>query len=582
MRLDLEEEGDPDPDGEGLLDYTPGFALRDYQLKCLEDIEAGWKECSRQLVDMPTGSGKSTVFAALAKQNHKRGGKTLILAHRDKLVRQAAGRIEKETGISVDIEMADEYASTEAPIVVGSIQTLCSETRLLGFNPSHFSLVVADECHHSISPSWTRVLSYFHFGDRSLDDGWVAPAPGDPYKPLARILGVTATPTLAGRRQLGEFYQRVAFSYSITEAVRDGWLVPLVMKSMPLEIDLRGLRPSRTPNGSDFTDGQLSQRLVPVIEALAKQICLMAPDRKTIAFVPSIECAELLADAVNRNGLKGIFVSGQTEHGDDTRTRDFIASGPGTVLANCALYTEGADFPDVNCIVFGRCTKSEAFYRQMGGRGTRVLPGIVDGVATPEERRALIALSAKKDLLLLDPLWLHDRMEIMSPYNLVTSRPEVAKRMAEIGGQDLMALEAQATRDFISALTREAKRQKNKAAAVLNPLEWAVDLGDEKLAVYEPQTAFDARAPTAGQLDFLRRQKFDVDKITSFGMASALIGRIMGRYRHHLCTPKQLHFLAQLGFKPEETTNMTEVQASAAIDARLKDKKAREAARRGG
>ncbi len=575
MDLGLDEEGEIGDSA--FSDFTGGFALRDYQLKCIADVADGWREHGRQLVDMATGTGKSSVFAAIAKANHLEGGKTLVLAHRDKLVRQGADRIAKETGIGVDIEMGDSYASSSSPVVVGSIMTLCKDDRLMGFAQDHFSLVVADECHHSISASWSKVLNYFHHGERSLDDDWIAPIPGAPFDYHARILGVTATPDLSGRKQLGDFYQRVAFSYSITDAVRDGWLVPLVMKSIPLNIDIRGLRPGRTSNGSDFTDGQLSQRLVPVLEALAKQICALAADRKTIAFVPSIECATLLADAITRNGLNGIFVSGETERGHDEKTQEFVRSGPGTVLCNAALYTEGADFPDVSCIVFGRCTKSRGFYAQMGGRGTRVLTGVVDGLKTPQERRAAIAASAKKDLLLLDPLWLSDRLDICQPYDLVTSRPEVRSAMAASGGDNLIEMEAQATRDFIAALTKEAKRQQNKEARTLNPLSWAVDLGDEKLATYEPLTSFDARPPTPGQLDFLRRQHFDVDKIKWFGQASALVGRIMGRFKQHLATPRQLHFLHSLGLPADKAALLSEKEASASIDRILAEKKARRA-----
>jgi superfamily II DNA or RNA helicase len=584
--LELEEPEPPEPiedaEDSALMDFTPGIVLRDYQERCIAAVEAGWKEFSRQLVDMPTGSGKSSVFAAIAKREVAKGGKVLILAHRDRLVRQAAGRIASETGLDVDIEMAGDYASASAPVVVASVQTLCNEARLLGFEDRHFSLVVGDEAHHSISPSWLKVIHYFNHGARSLDDGWVPPLPGVPYQRKANVLGVTATPDLMGRRTLGELYEALAFRYTITEAVRDGWLVPLIMKSMALKIDVRGVKVGKTSEGSDFTDRTLGKHIVPVIDALAEQLYVLAHDRKTMAFVPSVECAELLADAVNRLGMKGIWVSGDTEKDDDIRTRNFMASGAGTVLCNASIYAEGVDFPDVDCIMHGRVTKSRSRYCQQTGRGTRTLPGTVDGLPTPELRRAAIAASAKPNTLLLDPLWLSDRLDICQPYDLVTTHPKVRAIMAEMGGEglDLVSMEAAATRDFIAALEKEAKRQKAKAARTIDPLGWAVDLGDEKMASYEPETELERRAPTEGMLNFLRRQRIDVEKVTSFGLAREMIARITNRFRMDLATPHQLHFLAQLGFDREKAVVLSQRDATATIDALLAEKKNRHAQRK--
>lgn len=549
----------------------PRFNLRDYQNLCIEKVGAGWEKYSRQLVDAATGTGKTTIFAAIAATEWRSNVRTLVLENRDALVYQTAKRITQETGIEADVEKAESHASPFAPVVVASVQTLSREARLTGFADNHFGLVIVDEGHHSLANSYQKVLSYFHYGVESLVDGWEAPSPDVPYEHKARILSVTATPDLGNRRSLGEFYQHVAFQYQLLQAVGDGWLVRPVTKNIPLKIDIRGLRPGRTPNGSDFMIKDLSERLVPVLEALADQIAALAMDRKSIAFVPSIECARILAAAICRKGMLGIFVSGECLDVDE-KTEAFRRAGRGTVLCNAALYVEGADFPDIDCVICARATKSKGFYRQQVGRGTRVLPGVVDGLPTPELRKMAIARSAKKDLLVLDPLWISDRIDLCDAYDLMTDKPEVKAKLKE-AGEFTPEAAAAAERDFIKALEKEAKKHARKAARTIDPLAHAVSLGDAALASWVPESTSDMRAPTIGQLDFLRRHGVATEGIKYHGLAHKLIGRLLSRMQMGLATVSQLSFLKQLGFDEASASVLTISEASQAIDAAKAQKK---------
>ncbi len=547
------------------------FALRDYQHEWNKCVAEDRKTFSRLLVVAATGTGKTTLFASVAASEwNVSRGRTLILENRDKLVRQTAKRIANETGLEADIEMASERASPFAPIVVASVQTLCRDARLLGFDEGHFSLVVADESHHALSKSWQKVLNYFHYGAASLVDGWVAPVDGE-YIPKAHVLGVTATPELGSKQSLAEFYQKQSAQYQYLNAVRDGWLVKPEMRSIPLSINLKGLRPGRTPNGSDYKPEELSERLIPVIEALAKQVCTEARNRKTICFLPSVECARIMSDAVNRNGLKGIFVSGECLDVDE-KTEDYVRSGPGTVLSNCCLYTEGADFPDTSCIVVARATKSVGFYKQMIGRGTRVLPGTVDGLPTPELRLAAIAASAKPNLLILDPLWISDRIDLCDAYDLFTDKPEVKVKMKDLGPpSEESAREAE--RDLIKALEREAKKHARKQARTIDPLAWAVSVGDAALAHWVPETSWDSAPITEGQASFLRKNGIDTTNLKYKGLASKIIGRVLARLKLGLATSHQLSFMRQLGLDEQTCATLTISEATAVINRTLKEKK---------
>ncbi len=548
------------------------FALRGHQPQWLETIWEDLKIYSRTLVVAPGGVGKTTLFAALAARAHKHGIRTLVLENRDRLTRQTADRIRKETGLEVDVEMGDSHAGPFAPIVVGSVQTLGRVGRLTGFDPTHFGLIVPDEAHFSLAPQWARILRYFHFGADSLNADWVEPVDGA-YTPMAKVVGFTATPDIGERKNLGEFYQHRSVDYSYLDAVNDGWLVGPVQKCIPVKIDLRKYKTSRSMGGNDFKVGDLSQALEPVIEELAEQIFLEAEDKKTIAFLPSVECARMMCASLQRLGMKAIFVSGECLDVDD-KTEEFVASGPGTVLCNAVLYTYGVDFPDVDCIAWFRATISRAFYIQGIYRGTRVLPGVIDGLNTAEERRAAIARSKKKNLLILDPMFVSDRIDLLDAYDLFTDKPKVKAAMKAAGDPSPDAAQ-KAERDFLESLKREAKKHARKAARTIDPLAFAVSIGDEALANYVPQNSWDQGPPTAGQLDFLRKQGIDVAGIRYKGMAQKLVGRVLARIQLKLASAHQLSFMRQLGLDDKKCTTLSAREASALIDRTLAEKKAR-------
>jgi superfamily II DNA or RNA helicase len=540
----------------------PKFALRDYQQAAYSAITTGWETYSRQLLDMATGSGKTSLLNMVAADAVKAGGRALLLQNRDQLVRMSAKRVYDETGIECEIEMAGEAASPFAPIVVASVPTLARVNRLTSFSDSQFDVIISDECHHSLSPSYSRTLNYFHYGAQSLDENWSAPDDGT-YTPIAKVLGVTATPQLAGRRQLGEFYQHVAYTYSLHDAVRDGWLVPPLAVMEPLPVNLKGLRARRGLNGLDYNPTEVAERMVPIIDELAKQMVRLASDRKTMAFMPSVKTASMLADALNRNGLQAIFVSGECLDRDE-KTDRFIEHGPGIALTTAAMYVEGFDCLDVDC-VFAGITRSAPYYRQKIGRATRPLKGIVDGLETAAQRRAAIAASAKPNFLIIDPFCRCDDIDLCDAYDLYADKPEIKARMKELG-EPTAETAKKAERDFVKSIEKEARRAAKKASRVIDPLAWGLMIGDQAIAHYVPQTDRDKRPVTEGQKGFFVRHKIDQTNITCFGLADKIIGRYMQRINQDLAPPHQLKFLIQLGLPEEEASKLSKDEATRVIE----------------
>ncbi len=245
-------------------------------------------------------------------------------------------------------------------------------------------------------------------------------------------------------------------------------------------------------------------------------------------------------------------------------------------MSNAQIYNYGIDFPDVNCVGWFRATLSVAFFQQGIFRGTRVLPGVIDGLLTKEQRKAAIAASAKPDLLILDPLFVHERIDLCDVYDLFTDKPEV-KALMKRSGELTPENAQQAERDFLASLAKEARKHARKQARVINPLAWAVSLGDAKLATYVPETAWDSQPITPQQTIFLQRHHVDVTKIRFKGLANKVIGTIMKRLDLGLATVGQLDFLHRLGVEDEVAATLSRADAKAMIDATLAAKHERRA-----
>ena len=356
--------------------------LRPYQEEARNAVIAALAGARSTLVEMATGLGKSVVFAHIADEWP---GRVLIIAHRDELIRQAAETVHAITGKPVSVEMGRERADDElygTKITVGSVQTLSRSNRRSRFHPDHFSLVVVDEGHHATAVTYQEVLDHF---------------------PSAKRLFVTATPKRADKVRLGDVCETVAYQYGIEPAIDDGWLVPVRQSIVKVE----GLDFSKARTlAQDFNQSDLEAILTeeqPLHEMVASAHEIVG-DRQTLWFCVSVAQARAMAGVLSRYaGSDNVrFLSGDTPN--DERHEVVAAYKRARIqhLLNCALFLEGFDAPTASAIVMGRPTKSLALYTQVLGRGTRPLPGIVDGIAGPEERKEAIRLSEKPEMMVID------------------------------------------------------------------------------------------------------------------------------------------------------------------------------------
>lgn len=489
------------------------LSLRPYQTEAVRAILSEWEDGRRRtLLVLPTGTGKTIVFSAVIAGCVRRGQRVLVLAHRGELLDQAADKLRKSTGLMCALEKADDTAlGSWYRVVVGSVQTLMRPQRLGQFPPDYFGAIVIDEAHHCLADSYQRVLKHF--------EG-------------ANVLGVTATPDRTDMRNLGQYFDSLAYEYTLPRAIREGWLCPIRALTIPLRLDISKVGVA----AGDYKPGELGTALDPYLEQIADEMLTACAGRRTVVFLPLVATSQKFRDILASRGIRAAEVNGNSADRAEV-IRDF-AAGKYDVLCNSMLLTEGWDCPSVDCIVVLRPTKSRSLYCQMVGRGTRIAPG-------------------KDHLLLLDFLWLTERHELCRPAALICESADVAQKMTENleaaeGAVDLEEAEEKAASDVVAereaALAKQLEEMRRRKKRLVDPLQFEMSIAAEDLSGYVPSFGWEMAPPSEKQLAALEKQGINPDDVDSAGKASKLLNRLSARRAEGLTTPKQIRFLEGKGF----------------------------------
>lgn len=488
--------------------------LRPYQQAAKAAVLDEWdRGVDKTLLVLPTGTGKTIVFSAVTEEAVRRGGRVLILAHRGELLEQAADKLEKSTGLRSSLEKAESSClGSWYRVAVGSVQSLQRPSRLDRFAPDYFTNIIIDEAHHCLSDGYQRVLEHFS---------------------AAKVLGVTATPDRGDMRSLGQYFETLAYKYTLVQAIRDGYLSPIKALTVPLRLDLSSVG---VQNG-DFKVGDLGTALDPYLDAIADEMLKNCADRKTVVFLPLVKTSQKFRDILNAKGFRAAEVNGESDDRAEV-LRDFEA-GRYNVLCNSMLLTEGWDCPSVDCVIVLRPTKIRSLYSQMVGRGTRLYPG-------------------KDHLLLLDFLWHTERHELCHPAALVAESPDVAKKMTENieeaeAAVDIMEAEEQAESDVVAqreeALAKQLEEMKRRKRKLVDPLQFEMSIQAEDLSGYVPTFGWEMGPATDKQRKTLEKLGIFPDQIDNAGKAAMLLDRLDKRRDAGLTTPKQIRFLEGKGFE---------------------------------
>lgn len=491
--------------------------LRPYQQEAKDAIFHSWDEgIQKTLLVLPTGCGKTIVFAKVAEECVRQGDRVLILAHRGELLEQAADKIGRSTGLGCATEKAEETClGSWFRITVGSVQSLMRESRLNKFDEDYFNTIIIDEAHHCISDSYQRVLNHFHD---------------------AKVLGVTATPDRGDMKNLGSVFENLSYEYTLPKAIKEGYLSPIKAVTIPLQVDLTGV----VVQSGDFKAGDLGTALDPYLEQIAEEMKKYCADKKTVVFLPLVKTSQKFRDLLNAKGFRAAEVNGESK--DRAEILEDFDKDKYNVLCNSMLLTEGWDCPSVDCIVVLRPTKVRSLYCQMVGRGTRLSPE-----------------TGKDHLLLLDFLWHTERHELCHPAHLICESEEVAQKMTENLEKeagfpvDIEEAEQTAADDVVAqreeALAKQLSEMKRRKRKLVDPLQFEMSIQAQDLSGYVPAFGWEMAPPSDAQKKTLEKLGIMPDEIDNAGKASKILERLDKRRKEGLTTPRQIRFLEGRGFQ---------------------------------
>lgn len=514
-------------------------ALRYYQ----EDAYAlAWpllRDGLRVLLVLATGLGKTVLFSKLAQEWP---GSVLVLAHRDELVRQAVDELALATGEAIGVEKADEKSWRER-VVVGSVQSLCKDSRLNRLGAKRFSLIVVDEAHHAAAASYRKILDFFG----------------------CAVLGVTATPDRGDSLALGQVFTRAPYVLDIDDGIDQGWLVPVRGEEIHVrEIDLSGIRASST----DLVEAQLDEAMLRAAEGVAVETLRRVEGRQAVIFSPGVNSSSFTVDRLNHfKPYSAGFICDRTPKQERRETIAKFRAGQLQFLGNCDIATEGFDVAGVSCIVQASPTLSRAKYAQRTGRGTRPIKGLLDGIAGRDQsaaRRAAILASAKPDLLVLDFVGNSGRHSLVGVTDVLGGRFSeaeiaLAKRKHQASpGMDQRMLLQQARRELSELAKRPAARVQSEVRG-FDPfrVNGAAQELHKRTPGFEP--------PSEKQIAALRMWGFEDHELVgvSKSKASKMLDEQKARKAAGLASKKQLRVLESYGIR---NPTMPRVKASEGLD----------------
>ena len=408
--------------------------LRKYQEETVSALYGAWERgLKRPAVILPTGMGKTVIFAELIKRTVEAGQRPIVLVHRDELVKQTVQKVhDAAPGATVGV-IKGARQETSGDVIVASVATIGRKNRLESLPADLVDLVIIDECHHAAAQSYLNVLTWF---------GCFEPDRG------ARAAGFTATMERGDSKGLGSVWEEIVYSKDILYGITNGFLTDV--KGIQLTVDGMDMATIAKSRG-DYQEGALGDALIAAGagEVIVKGVREhgLRPDgtiRPGILFAPTVATAHAFADEMSAAGIPTRVVVGTTPDEERAEIYAAVRNGELKYIASCMVLTEGFDLPAVEVAVISRCTSSTALYVQMVGRVLR--PSLATG---------------KTGALVLDVVGVSGRLPLRSVADLSTAKPKDGESIAE-------------------AIVREAKERNEKPPKGL----LAGDMGHEMVDLF--------------------------------------------------------------------------------------------------
>lgn len=315
--------------------------LRKYQATAVDMVFDSWaRGHNRPVLVMPTGSGKTTTAATIIERFINEGKKVLFIAHRRELIEQAYTRLAIH-GIDSGLILPSHHPNGHKSIIA-SVQTLVRR------EVPNVDLIVIDECHHSLSKSFLRVL------DEHIIKG-------------EKVLGLSATPYRLDGKPLGFIFDDLIVPTTIQELINEGHLVrPRYFGAR--RDDLEGIKKVAGEYDSSEMFARYNKKIL--YDNIISQYVEFGGG-KALVFCINVEHSLATRDAFLDAGFKAAHVDGETGIQERMLTLTAFRQGSVEILTNCNLFTEGFDLPAIDTIILNRTTASKCLYTQMVGRGLR-------------------------------------------------------------------------------------------------------------------------------------------------------------------------------------------------------------------
>lgn len=318
--------------------------LRPHQSSDLESLRSLYRAAHRSVVYVaPTGSGKTTTASQLMRLSVAKGRRVIFMAHLRTLIGQCSDRL-KGLGIEHGVIMAG-HPRSDAPVQVCSRDTLLARR---GDHPAA-DLIILDECHHVIGAKYEEIL------------GWY---------PKAHLLGLTATPIREDGRGLGNAFQAMHCSLTPRQLTDQGYLVPARVYA-PDAPDLRSV----ATQGGEFKKSQLAEVSMKIVGDMPQNWLKFAPFKRSVYFGVNLEHSKAIVESFNAKGIPAAHLDASSSDDERRETLARLERREIWIVSNVGLFTEGADFPWVECVGLGAATHSLGKYIQMVGRGARSFDG---------------------------------------------------------------------------------------------------------------------------------------------------------------------------------------------------------------
>lgn len=327
--------------------------LRPYQIQGIRDIFDAWNPATKDLMNvlfqMPTGTGKTTVFSEIVRRARLKNKTILIVVHRKELVEQIVDRL-SNFEIEAGIISGQFKPDTEKEVQVATIQSLSNRQYPAA------DIIIIDECHHAKAATYKKLWEIY---------------------PKARFLGVTATPIRMSGEGFSDLFDILANCGKLSEFVAQGYLVK-VRHLVGMTPNLSSIRVKMNDYAQDEL-GELMQDtelMADLVESYHKK----AEGKKTIVFAVNIEHSRQIVQRYRMEGIPADHIDANTPKKEREEILQRFRDGQIKVLSNVDIVSEGFDVPDCEVVQLARPTKSLPLYLQQVGRCMRPSPGKTEGI----------------------------------------------------------------------------------------------------------------------------------------------------------------------------------------------------------